>query len=100
MKIGDIAKTNKKGQIVIPKKIREELGISEDVPLHITVRGQGVYMCPIRDVIAGDDVLHDAAYKEVLNRTQGSWADDTWDETQYKQSSIEKKASQKGKREW
>ena len=100
MKIGEIGKLNKKGQVVIPKKYRDDLGISEDSPLHIVKRGHGVYMYPIKDVVDSSEELNDAAYTQVLKKTQGMWSGDTWEETSAKQADTEKKAAKKGKQPW
>ncbi len=50
MKIGTVTKANKKGQLVIPKKIRDELEIKQGTLLNIVQRGEGGYIYPIRAV--------------------------------------------------
>jgi AbrB family looped-hinge helix DNA binding protein len=44
MNIGTITKPNQKGQIVIPKAMRDKLHITEHVPLNIIARGRGIYI--------------------------------------------------------
>jgi len=46
-----ITKTNQKGQIVIPKKFRNVLGIRANDLLNLVVRGRGIYIYPITEVI-------------------------------------------------
>lgn len=100
MKIGEISRPNSKGQIVIPKRFRDELGITADVPVHIIKRGHGLYLYPIRDVTDASAALNDGAYVHVLKRTQGAWSGDNWPATASRQSRIEKRSAQKGKRAW
>ncbi|MEX1112325.1 MAG: AbrB/MazE/SpoVT family DNA-binding domain-containing protein [Candidatus Andersenbacteria bacterium] len=100
MKVGEFAKPNKKGQIVIPKKYRDELGISDEVSLNIVRRGNGLYMYPIKEVGDAVEAVNDAAYMKILNKTQGSWADDSWEDTSKEQAEIEKKAAKRAKKAW
>jgi AbrB family looped-hinge helix DNA binding protein len=51
MKVGYIARPNKKGQVVIPKKLRDELGITSDTAINFVIRDNGVYMYPIEEVV-------------------------------------------------
>lgn len=100
MKIGEIARPNRKGQVVIPKKFRDELGISENVPLHIVRRGHGIYLYPISDVISAGEKLDDDAYQRILKKTRGAWSGDNWEKTAKQQSQTEKRAVTKGKKAW
>lgn len=76
MKVGIITQTNQKGQVVIPKEFRKELGITEEVPLRITKRGHGIYIHPIAGVY--EAVENDRqSYLAVLKRTQGTWGQET-----------------------
>ncbi len=54
MKIGIITKPNEKGQIVVPKKLRDFLGIDKDTYLNLVLRDEGIYLCPISDVLVRD----------------------------------------------
>lgn len=76
MKIGIIARPNQKGQIVIPKKIRDTVGIVPDVPLNIVVQGAGVYLYPIRAVVSNS--LGVQSYLKILAKTKGSWSERDW----------------------
>jgi len=72
MKVEYFATTNQKGQVVIPKKLRDELHISDSVLLHILKRGGGFYVYPVKEVIDHDSV--DTSYGAVLAQTQGAWS--------------------------
>lgn len=74
MKVGFITKPNYKGQIVIPKEIRDILHIDATVPLNMSVRGHGMYLYPITGVIT--DVDHEDSYQMVLIKTRGTWSED------------------------
>lgn len=98
MNLGIIAKPNSKGQIVIPKKFREKLGINEDVFLNVSLRDNGVYLTPISESLASRDAR--AVFLEVLRRTAGAWKDDSWPEVEKKRRKIELSASKKRKKAW
>ncbi len=90
---------NVKGQIVIPQEIRKSLGITAKAPLNLIVRGGGIYLYPIEEVLTG--LEGESAYLAILERTQGSWVSDkTWEETAEKRSKIELAASLKRKKAW
>ncbi len=99
MKIGNIAKPNDKGQIVIPRETREQLGITENTPLNIIMRGHSVCMYPISSVthIAEDDP---ASFLKVLEKTRGSWKQEDWGATRKKRQRIERSASRRRKHAW
>lgn len=98
MNIGNIVEPNAKGQIVIPFKIRQALGITPDTPLSIFMRGEGVYIQPIKGIITSSD--SNKAYLEVLKRTQGSWRGDDWEKTEKRRTKIELQASAARKKAW
>jgi AbrB family looped-hinge helix DNA binding protein len=98
MKIGIITQTNQKGQVVIPKKIRDKIGISEKVPLNIIIRGSGVYIHPITDVVGSLD--SEDAYLAMLKRTKGKWQNEDWEKIRKKRRQIELLASKKRKQKW
>ena len=95
MKIGVITQTNTKGQIVIPKKMRDELGITVGSHLHLLVQDNGIYMRPVNDVVHRGESAQD--YYAALKKTQGSWAGDDWKATETKRSKIELSAAKKAK---
>ncbi|MFH1890140.1 MAG: AbrB/MazE/SpoVT family DNA-binding domain-containing protein [Candidatus Kuenenbacteria bacterium] len=98
MKIGTITKTNQKGQLVIPKEIREILGINTGIPLNLIIRGSGIYIYPIKEVIGNADSQD--SYSKILEKTQGTWQNEKWDVLRKKRRQIELKSSQKRKQIW
>ena len=98
MNIGIVARPNSKGQIVIPKKFRDELGIEEGVLLNLTLRGNGVYISPIEKTVASSP-SREMSF-EILKKTAGAWGGDTWEETDEKRHEIEIEASKTRKRAW
>jgi len=76
MNIGTITKPNIKGQIVIPKQMRDTLGIKENTPLNLVVRGNGIYIYPIAQIVAKSENV--SSYSKLLEKTQGAWAGDDW----------------------
>lgn len=98
MKIGIITNTNEKGQIVIPQKMREILGITPSVPLNLILRDNVIYLHPVEEVISKSE--KENSYSQILKMTQGTWKNDDWDETMKKRLAIELKASGKRKRVW
>ena len=93
MNIGIITQTNEKGQIVIPKAIRDSLGINKNIPLKIVQRGGGIYLYPIRELI--EDIDGNTSYLKILEKTQGAWAGDDWPETEKRRHKIEIKAAKR-----
>jgi AbrB family looped-hinge helix DNA binding protein len=98
MKIGIITKTNQKGQIVIPKAMREELGIDADVPLNLALKDNGIYIHPVNEVFASK--RRESSYLDILKKTQGTWAKENWATLKKKRRKIELTASRKRKRKW
>lgn len=98
MKVGVVTTPNKKGQIVIPKKIRDKLNIDSTTPLNIVAKAQGVYIYPVKEVIT--DAESDTAYLDVLRETKGSFSKDAWKETREKRKKIETEASKRRKKQW
>lgn len=99
MKVGFIAEPNKKGQIVIPKQLREALGITPQTPLNLVLRGGGIYIYPIDEVLTR--VEGKTSYLAILEKMQGAWAyDKTWDKTEKRRRKIELAASLRRKKAW
>lgn len=98
MKVGVIIQSNTKGQIVIPKQLREAVGMEPGKPVQLLVRGNGIYVSPITAVITAGE--SESSYKDILLKTQGTWADDDWEETQKQRKMIEKEASERRKNAW
>lgn len=98
MKVGVITQTNQKGQIVIPKHFRETLGIKSSVLLNLMLRGGGIYIQPVDEVITKTE--KEPSYVKILEKTQGAWAGDDWDKTRKKKRKIELAASKRRKKSW
>lgn len=98
MKIGTITTPNAKGQIVIPKAIRKALRINANTPVNISVRGNGVYIHPIKEVIGAYETVD--SYLKILEKTAGSWRGDSWPQTERRRRKIELAASKRLKKAW
>jgi len=98
MNLGIISQSNTKGQVVIPKKYRDELGLDEDTLLQITLQGNGVYIAPLENVPSSADSRK--LFIEILKKTAGAWTNDGWIKTVIKRKKLELKASQKRKSAW
>ena len=64
----------------------------------IIVRGQGIYLYPISEVIGPVDTEN--SYLEILKKTKGAWHNDNWEETVKARRKIELKAAKKRKELW
>lgn len=95
MQIGEITTTNSKGQIVIPKKLRKELGITAGTVIKVSSRGKGLYLSPIRDFITSEE--NENSYIKILEKTAGTWGKIPEVKTRGK---IELEASQRRKAKW
>lgn len=98
MKIGTIIKPNQKGQVVIPKEFRDELGINSDVALNLILRGGGIYIYPVEEVIGA--VEEENSYLKILEKTKGTWKDEDWENLRSKKRKIELSASKRRKQKW
>lgn len=102
MNIGTIVNPNAKGQIVIPKKIRDQLSITENTSLNIVDDGRTIYIHPIKEVSTVSESGNSALF-EVLKRTQGAWANEDWDEfdrEEKRRRKIELLATRRNKKAW
>jgi len=98
MKIGAIVRPNQKGQIVIPKEFRDKLGIDANVTLNLVLRGGGIYLYPIEEVIGV--VESEDSYLRILEKTKGSWKDENWAKLRKKRRRLELSASRIRKKQW
>lgn len=98
MKIGSFTTTNDKGQLVIPKDMRDALGIDSEVTLNLVLAGNGIYIYPVEEFITKSET--ESSYLHLLEKTRGTWNDESWDELQQKRSEVELKASQSRKSRW
>lgn len=98
MKISSFTTPNDKGQIVIPKEIREALHIDSYVTLNITLAGNGIYIYPVEEFLTKAD--GESSYLKLLEKTKGTWNNDNWDVIKNKRSQLERKASHLRKKTW
>ncbi len=98
MNLTTITKPNSKGQIVIPKKFREELKINENVFLNLILRGNGVFITPFGRSVTTSDSKKISL--EVLKKTAGAWRGDDWQKTERDRRKTELSASKKRKTAW
>lgn len=98
MKIGTITQPNQKGQIVIPKQMREKLKITHSSMLNLILRENVIYIYPIEEVITKTN--REISYLELLKKTQGSWSKENWVGLRKKRRKIELGASTKRKQQW
>lgn len=86
---------------MIPKKLRDNLGITQDTLLQIVPRGEGIYIYPIEGVLIkseGDD--NQGAYLELLKKTQGILGSKPYYKNDRLRRKIELRASAKRKAVW
>lgn len=98
MKVGIIVKPNQKGQIVIPKKIRETLNINQDVPLNVSLKGNSIYVSPIHSITNISNTSD--SYLKILGKTQGSWQKENLTKLVKRRRKIEIEAARKRRRTW
>jgi AbrB family looped-hinge helix DNA binding protein len=98
MKIGSFTTPNDKGQIVIPKEMRDALHIDTNATLNIILAGNGIYIYPVEEFLT--KVEGESSYIKLLEKTKGSWKDDNSDMLHKKKSQIELEASKSRKKAW
>lgn len=102
MNIGTIVTPNVKGQIVIPKKIRDGLNITENTALNIVDDGKTIYIHPIKEITTTSESNNNKLL-QVLKETQGAWANEDWnayDRMEKRRRKIELAAAKKMKKAW
>lgn len=102
MNIGTIVTPNIKGQIVIPKKIRDELNINKGTLLNVVTKDDGIYIHPVAEVTTRSEVLVSRnALLDALEQTRGIWANDKdFDKRQKQSRKLELAAAKKMKKAW
>ena len=97
MKIGSFTTPNDKGQIVIPKEIRDALHIDSHATLNIVMAGNGIFIYPVEEFITKGET--EDSYIKLLEKTKGSWKDNS-DIQSKKRSHLELQASKSRKNVW
>lgn len=90
-----IARTNVKGQFVLPISMRKALSITPDTNLHISLEDKVITITPL----PSKPISTKKSLYEILKSTQGAWAGDNWPETEKKQRRIEIAAAKKLKQQ-
>lgn len=102
MNIGTIVTPNVKGQIVIPKKIRDELNITKNTALNIVDDGKTIYIHPIKEITTASE-SDNSKLLQVLKETQGAWANQDWgayDRMEKRRREIELASAKRNKKAW
>lgn len=90
-----LTQPNQKGQIVIPKVLRDEMHIGEHTPLAISRQGDGLFLVPIHDIVTTKGVP--STYHALLRETRGAWGKK---EELSDSKAFEFKASTRRKQPW
>ena len=98
MKIGSFTTPNDKGQIVIPKVIRDALGINTHVTLNVSIAGKGILIYPVEEFLTKEE--GENSYIKLLEKTKGSWKGEDWDSLRKVKSNVELGASKARKKSW
>lgn len=98
MKVGILATTNAKGQIVIPKKVRDAIGIGPRAMLNLVVAGRALYIYPVQEILVAAEA--ESSYGRLLEKTRGAWAGDDWEAKQSEKAKTELVASKRRKSTW
>ncbi len=98
MNLTTITKPNSKGQIVIPKKFRQELDINENVFVNLILKPEGVLISPLNKSTTSSDSKK--IFQEILKSTSGAWKNDDWKSTEKRRRKIEIQAAKSRKSEW
>lgn len=98
MKIGSFTTPNDKGQIVIPKDIRDALAIDTNMTLNVILAGNGIYIYPVEEFLTKAE--GESSYIKLLEKTKGTWKDENWNKLREKKAKIELEASKIRKNAW
>lgn len=94
MKTVTRTKSNDKGQVTIPKKIRDYLGIKTNITLILSIYDNSLLISPLKKSTSSEK----ATYLKTLQKTQGSWSGESSFEA--KKRKLELKASKNRKLAW
>jgi AbrB family looped-hinge helix DNA binding protein len=95
MKVRDFVKTSPRGQIVIPKRMRDALSIDENTQLQIVLKDDRIFIEPVEEILPKRTKY--LSYLDILEKTKGTWKDNDWDKTARKRRRIELEASRRRK---
>ena len=96
-----ISYTNTKGQFVIPKEQRDELGINPDTALLSKVAGKSIILTPVINIITEPNYRREAFLK-VLENTMGAWGPETKEEKRLRERDRKEdlKSLKEKRKEW
>jgi len=98
MNLTTVTKPNSKGQIVIPKRFRQELNLDENVFVNLILKPEGVLITPLnKPTISSDSKI---IFQEILKSTSGAWKNDDWKETEKNRRKIEIQAAKLSRSKW
>ncbi len=83
---------------MIPKSLRDTLGIHSATPLNIVLQGKGIYISLIQQVVG--DVDEENTYLKILEKTRGSWGRDSEASLHKQRKAQELAASKERKKVW
>jgi len=98
MNLLHISHINQKGQLVIPHSIRKDLNINPHTPLHIVKYKNSLSIKPIKTIIYHNQST--TPFSHILDKTAGSWHQDSWPKTRQKRKKTELSATKKRKHSW
>ncbi len=95
-----ITQPNAKGQIVIPKKIRDSLGIDTNSYLSIVASENALHIYPVE--LISSKPLNRTAYLKLLKQNRGRWGPATKEEIERekKQREVDLKAVEEARKAW
>jgi bifunctional DNA-binding transcriptional regulator/antitoxin component of YhaV-PrlF toxin-antitoxin module len=91
-----VARTNVKGQFVLPISMRNALGITPETNLHVSLEDKVITITPL----PAKPFQTKKSLYEILKSTQGAWARDNWPATEARQRKIEIAAAKKLRNAW
>lgn len=101
MKITTITQPNAKGQIVIPKKIRDFLGIDRNSFLKLVTSENALHVYPVDRVETGGTINREM-YLKFLKQNRGRWGSATKEELkrEKKLREADLKAVEEARKAW
>ncbi len=101
MNIGTIVTPNIKGQIVIPKKIRDDLNISAGQLFNVIVSNGGIHMYPVNEVVTQEETDNKrAALLQILKNTRGILKGKPYYKNEKAMRKLELEEARERKRAW
>lgn len=98
----NIATSNTKWQVVIPKAVRESLKLEPKTNFNVVAKDGIIYFEPITSGALGTNSDSNQAFLELLKKTQGMWgpatkAEQAWEK---KRRALELRAAKRRRNAW